>query len=335
MPTGPTSNGSDTANGAIVLVFGLFLFSVQDVVIKYFSDAYSVLQIVFVRGCVAIVLLLLFVYFARSRIPLRSKRPLLLWSRSLLGFTSYLCYYLAVAAMPLAEVVSITFTMPLFVTAMSAVLLREHVGLRRWIAVGVGFVGVTIILSPSGAFNPLAVVFAFGAAITYASMTVMTRFLGEHEHPMTMAINAIVVFTLASGLLTLLLFTGVLSLDASHPSLAFLTRDWGMPAQIDAILMVLLGFIAAIGFYCLSRAYVIAEASAIAPFEFTYILWAVIFGYLFWKEAPEPTTFIGVGVLISSSLYIWYRERSLAKRHLADLKLREERLLMQTRETGG
>ncbi len=88
MPTGPTSNGSDTANGAIVLVFGLFLFSVQDVVIKYFSDAYSVLQIVFVRGCVAIVLLLLFVYFARSRIPLRSKRPLLLWSRSLLGFTS-------------------------------------------------------------------------------------------------------------------------------------------------------------------------------------------------------------------------------------------------------
>ena len=335
MSTVSTRTGSDAANGAIVLVFGLFLFSIQDVIIKYFSGAYSVRQIVFVRGCVAVLLLLLVLHLMRGRIPLHSKRPLLLWLRSLLGFLSYLFYYLAVAAMPLAEVVSITFTMPLFVTAMSALLLREHVGLRRWIAVAIGFVGVTIILSPSGAFNPLAVVFAFVAAITYASMTVMTRFLGNHDHPMTMAFNAIVVFTLASGALTLLLFTGLLSIDSSHPSLAFLTRDWVLPAQIDGILMVSLGFIAAIGFYCLSRAYVIAEASAIAPFEFTYILWAVIFGYLFWQEAPEPTTFIGVGILISSSLYIWYRERSLAKRHAADLKLREERLSMQARESGG
>ncbi|MDJ0779065.1 MAG: DMT family transporter [Gammaproteobacteria bacterium] len=330
-----TRSGGDAANGAIVLVFGLFLFSIQDVIIKYFSGAYSVLQIVFVRGCVAILLLLLFVHLAHGRIPLRSKRPLLLWSRSLLGFLSYLFYYLAVAAMPLAEVVSITFTMPLFVTAMSALLLREQVGPRRWMAVAVGFIGVIIILSPSGAFNPLAVVFAFFAAITYASMTVMTRFLGGHDHPMTMAINAIVVFTLASGTLTLLLATGMLSIDSSHPSLAFLVRDWSMPSQVDGILMISLGFIAAIGFYCLSRAYVLAEASAIAPFEFTYILWAVIFGYLFWQEAPGPTTVIGVGILISSSLYIWYRERSLAKRHAADLKLRAERLSMQARESGG
>ena len=330
-----TISRNDAANGAIVLVFGLFLFSLQDVVIKYFSGAYSVLQIVFVRGCVAILLMLLFLHLSRDRIPLKSRRPPIMWARSLLGFSSYLFYYLAVAAMPLAEVVSITFTMPLFVTAMSALLLRERVGPRRWIAVLVGFAGVTVILSPSGEFNALAVAFAFGASITYASSTVLTRFLGGHDHPMTMSFNAIVVFTLASGVLTLLLHFGVVEVDSEHPSLAFFARDWAMPGQVDAILMLSLGLIAAVGFYCLSRAYATAEASAIAPFEFTYILWAVMFGYLFWRETPEPTTFVGIGILMSSSLYIWYRERRLARRQRDELKLRAERIAMQTRASGG
>ncbi len=79
----------------------------------------------------------------------------------------------------------------------------------------------------------------------------------------------------------------------------------------------MIGGIAAVGFYCLSKAYAISEASAIAPFEFTYILWAVVFGYLFWNEVPGPTTIVGVAILIGSSLYIWYRERQLARRATA------------------
>jgi drug/metabolite transporter (DMT)-like permease len=84
-----------------------------------------------------------------------------------------------------------------------------------------------------------------------------------------------------------------------------------MPGNIDLLLMLVIGLIAAIGFYCLSQAYCVSEASAIAPFEFTYILWAVLFGYLLWDETPGPTTFLGILVLVSSSLYIWYRERRI------------------------
>lgn len=300
-----------TAGGAAILVFGLFLFSIQDVIIKYFSGNYSVLQIVFVRGCIALVLLLTLFRTLPQRIPLVSKRPLLMLCRGLLGFSSYTCYYMAVAAMPLAEVVSITFTMPLFVTAMSALILREKVGIRRWAAVVIGFAGVLIILSPRGEFNGLAVVFAFCAAITYASQTIFTRFLGIHDNPLTIAFDAIFIFTCASGILGLLMHFGLLSITSSHPSLAFLGRDWGMPATPDLLLMLVIGMIAAVGFYCLSQAYCVSEASAIAPFEFTYILWAVMFGYLFWHETPGPTTFIGIAVLVGSSLYIWYRERKI------------------------
>jgi drug/metabolite transporter (DMT)-like permease len=307
----------DATSGALVLMLGLFVFSIQDNIIKYFSDDYSVLQIVFVRSIIAGCLLLLIFRLSRETIPLLSRRPLLMISRGLLGFGSYTCYYLAVASMPLAEVVSITFTMPLFVTAMSALILREQVGLRRWCAVVVGFIGILIILSPSGVFDPLAVVFAFGAAITYATHTIITRFLGSHDHPLTIAFNAIFVFGCASGILSLLILTDLITISSEHPSLAFLGRDWVMPGGVDLALMLVIGVIAAVGFFCLSKAYCVSEASAIAPFEFTYILWAVVFGYLFWNEVPGQTTILGMAVLITSSLYIWYRERRIAHRETA------------------
>jgi len=319
----------NATNAAIILVFGLFLFSIQDIIIKYFSDHYSVLQIVFVRGMIALGLLLLMIRLTRETIALKSRRPGLMVARGLLGFSSYTTYYLAVAAMPLAEVVSITFTMPLFVTAMSALILGEKVGLRRWSAVVIGFVGVLIILSPSGEFNSLAVVFAFTAAITYASQTILTRFLGNHDHPMTIAFNAILVFTIASGILSLLLVSGIMSVSSNHPSLAFFGRDWSMPTDIDFILMLVIGAIAAVGFYCLSKAYCSSEASAIAPFEFTYIVWAVVFGYLFWNEVPGSTTVIGILVLISSSLYIWYRERQIEHSETALLPVQAAELPQQ------
>ncbi len=329
MSANPAIAVPNATNAAIILVFGLFLFSIQDIIIKYFSDHYSVLQIVFVRGMIALGLLLLMIRLARESIALKSRRPGIMMARGLLGFCSYTTYYLAVAAMPLAEVVSITFTMPLFVTAMSALMLGEKVGLRRWSAVVVGFIGVLIILSPSGEFNSLAVGFAFAAAVTYASQTILTRFLGSHDHPMTIAFNAILVFTIASGILSLLLFSGVMSIPSSHPSLAFFGRDWVMPGNVDFVLMLVIGVIAAVGFYCLSRAYCSSEASAIAPFEFTYIVWAVVFGYLFWNEVPGPTTIIGILVLVSSSLYIWYRERQIERSETALLPVQAAELPQQ------
>ena len=315
---GPLSTITTSVNhGALVLMLGLFVFSIQDNIIKYFSGDYSVLQIVFLRSLIAIGIFLVIFRLSRETIPRLSHRPLLMLSRGLLGFGSYTCYYLAVASMPLAEVVSITFTMPLFVTAMSALILREQVGLRRWSAVVIGFIGVLIILSPSGVFDSLAVIFAFGAAITYATHTIITRFLGGHDHPLTIAFNTIILFGVVSGILSLLILTNLITITADHPSLAFLGRDWKMPDETDLILITVIGGVAVVGFYCLSRAYCHAEASALAPFEFSYILWAVVFGYLFWNEVPGPTTIIGVIILISSSLYIWYRERQITRREIA------------------
>ncbi|MEE8365342.1 MAG: DMT family transporter [Gammaproteobacteria bacterium] len=324
-----SSSGHNAVSGISLLVLALFLFSIQDVVIKYFSDQYSVLLIVFIRGVIAISLMLLAMRFIKARISLISRRPYLALARGLFGFTSYTTYYLAIASLPLAEVVAIAFTAPLFVTAMSALLLKEQVGLRRWLAVLTGFIGVLIIVGPSGQFTSLAVLLAFAAAITYASQTIITRYLSWHDNPLTIAFNSTIVFTLASGILSLLLASGIIVVASQHPSLVFLARDWTMPGSLDLGLMIFLGFNGAVGFYCMGKAYCVAPASAISPFEYTYVLWAIIFGYLFWSEIPSSTTLIGVLVLIGSSLYIWHRERKLQPESLSSEPSASEILVRQ------
>ena len=300
----------------MLLVFALFLFSLQDIIIKYFSDQYSVLQIVFIRGAVAVCLMWLLARLGSGLNQLRSQRPLLALTRGFLGFCSYTTYYLAVASLPLAEVVAIVFTAPLFVTAMSALLLREKVGLRRWSAVLAGFVGVLIIVGPAGKFASLAVILAFIASITYASHTIITRFLGSHDTPLSIAFNALMVFTIASALLSLTMMGGFISITSTHPSLVFFARDWVVPETVDLCLMIFLGLNGAVAFYCMSKAYCVAPASTIAPFEFTYVIWAVVFGYLIWSEIPRTTTLVGLLILIGSSIYIWDRERKMQRREV-------------------
>ena len=232
-----------------------------------------------------------------GQIFLVSQRPWLTLSRGLLGFTSYTTYYLAVASMPLAEVVAIVFSAPLFVTAMSAIFLREQVGMRRWGAVLAGFAGILIIVGPSGQFSSLSVLLSFTAAITYASQTIITRRLSSYDKPLAIALNTMIVFTGTSAILSLMLAGNIISISSSHASLLFFARDWSQPETFDLALMIFLGFNGALAFFCMSKAYCVAPASTIAPFEYTYIFWAVIFGYLFWSEIPEPTTlFLGRGV---------------------------------------
>ena len=299
--------------GISLLVFALFLFSLQDVAIKFFSDQYSVLQIVFIRGVIAGVLMVCAACFYKTMHELMPKRPWLATLRGLCGFASYTTYYLAIASLPLAEVVALVFTAPLFVILMSAALLREEVGPRRWAAVVVGFIGILIILGPAGDFDGAGIVLALIAAICYACQSILTRYLSVKDTPLSLAFSTTTTFTIASGLLSIIVAMGLSNQTSTHPSMVFLIRDWIMPEPVGLALMVFLGFNGALAFFCMAKAYCVAPASTVTPFEYTYMIWAVMFGFFLWGEVPRFTTLIGVAVLISSSLYIWQRERCLAK----------------------
>lgn len=297
--------------GILTLVFGLFAFTVQDLVIKSFSDTYSVVQIVLLRAAVAVPIMATMVYLTAGIRGFVPHRPALLIAKGLLGYLSYLTYYMAVAELPLAQVVGIVFTAPVIVTSLSAVVLKEHVGVRRWSAVVIGFMATLVIVNPSGDYLNVAALLALFAAITYAGLTLLTVYVSPANTGWTISMYSMLTFFLASVVTSV--FTTLHGPDESiHASFAFLFREWVWPPLSDLSLMLALGVIASIGFFCLVKAYSIAPMSVVAPFEYTYIIWAILFGYLIWGEVPTASTLVGAGVLILASLYVLYRERQVA-----------------------
>ena len=305
----------DSVAGISAVTVGLFLFAIQDAIIKSFSGQYSVLQIVFTRSVTAVIIMLVLILFTVGKTSFRIYNPWPIIFKGACGFFSYLLYYMAITGLPLADAATITFTAPIMVTAMSAILFRESVGWRRWTAVLLGFVAISMVVGPKGHFNNLNVVLALAAAFTYAISTISTRYIDARDSAVTAAFYSMTTFLVLSivcSIVVLLLFQGR---EDGPAAVAFLLRRWQHVSQLDQWLMVLLGFIASGGFYLLVKAYMVAEFSAVAPFEYFYILWGAIFGFLIWQEVPSLTTVAGITLLVGSNLYILRRELALKKRN--------------------
>ncbi len=300
-----------TREGIVILMTGLFFFSFQDIIVKLLSDKYNVLQIVLIRSCIALIFLALIGLFTIGSHAVFAKQPLLLFVKGVATFFAFLFYYLAIPSLPLADIVAIAFMSPILMTVLSVLILKEYVGPRRWAAIIIGFVGVLIVVGPSGNLANLGSLLAFGCACSYAISSVLTRFIDQGDEPITIAIYSMLAFLVMSILLTFfsLKFSPE---EITNPSMQFLFREWVRPDAREMLLLFLIGCIATVGFYCLGRAYLVAPASHVAPFEYTYIIWAVILSFLFFNEIPKLTTLIGVSILVGSSLYIWYRESKAA-----------------------
>ena len=309
MSTTPSSPKKHTFAGIFMVVSGLFLFAIQDVIIKLFSDTYPVLELVFIRSVTGIlVFITVFATMGKlSSLRVHRKWPILI--KGLFAFTSYICYYLAIAGLPLAETATITFFAPVLVTALSALFFKEQVGIHRWAAVLAGFFAIVLIIGPKGHFNNPAIILALAAAFSYAGTILCTRLLDPRDSAATTAFYITVVYLICSAI-----GSGIILFIDPNPtttdqSLLFLIRPWSSPSHLDQWLIISTAVIAAIGFYCLTQAYLIAEFSSVAPFEYSYILWSVIFGYIFWNDLPGVSGIVGIVLLIVSNLYILHRER--------------------------
>ena len=304
----------DSVLGIYSVCLGLFIFSIQDVIIRYLSADHSVLQIVFTRSITALLILTTIALSLTGLSALKVKKVWPLLFKGSCGFLSYLLYYMALTGLPLADAATITFTAPIMVTAISALLFRERVGWRRWSAVFIGFIAMTLVVGPKGHFGNLEVVLALSAAFTYAMSTLVTRYIDPADTAFTASFYSLATFLFWSIVCSVLVLVWFDGNDNARPSIAFLLRDWHHPSDLHQWLMVLLGFISATGFYLLTKAYMVGEFSAVAPFEYLYIVWGAIFGFIIWHEIPTWTTVAGVALLISSNLYILHRELTLKKR---------------------
>lgn len=288
--------------GVLSLCAGVFVFSMQDAILKGLSGTHAVTLAIVLRSIVGLPILLIMVHYESGLKALRTRNWRLLIARGLILLTSYTTYYMAFPALPLAEAVALFFTSPIFVTILAAIFLREKVTLKAWAAVILGFIGVIIILRPgTGLFEPAALLSLLSAA-AYALSMVMARRYSADESTTVMAfyVNAVYMFA-AAGIALVFHLLGVTGFG--HPSLDFLVRPWAMPDLRDLALMGVCGVIAALGMTLLTHAYRLARANLVTVFEYTGMLWVPLWGFLFFQEIPRWTTVLGTIIIIAAGIF--------------------------------
>jgi drug/metabolite transporter (DMT)-like permease len=238
-----------------------------------------------------------------------TQQPWLEYIRGFFLFLSFTTYMMGLAALPLADIAAIRNSAPLMITFLSVVWLGEKVGPRRWLALFVGFIGVLLIVRPGSAAFNLGSIFALIATLFYALSVIITRKLQTTDSGATMAYYSSLVYLVIAFILAPL--SGVVGeIPNAHPSIAFLFRAWTTPSLLDWAIMAGLGLVWAGGMYFIARAYSLAQASVVAPFEYTPLLFNVMWGFLIWREVPTLATLVGALLTLLSGLYILYRERA-------------------------
>ena len=301
-----------TANSVAVLclVCGIAIFSVQDLILKQISDRYPLHQAMVLRSLTAVPFMLLITrWFDGTFATLVNRNWPAMLGRGLLNFSAYTAYYLALAALPMATTVALYFTAPLFITLLSVWFLRESVPLNRWIAVLIGFAGVVIMARPGSTLFDWAVLLPIFCGLAYAASMVMARSMGEANSAAAMAFWGNNAFLMCSlGLAAV--FGGGSFAETAHPSLAFLTRGWVMPNLTDSLLMCSCGFIAAVGLTLLTHAYRVGQSSVVAPFEFTFAFWGLLWGWMFWGSLPDGLGWVGIAIIVAAGLYVVRSEQT-------------------------
>jgi len=287
MAVGPAR---DPLRGALIMLVGMALFSILNGVVKAQAQHYPVNQIVFFRNAGGVLPLLLILLLSSRLHDLRTRHPLrhVLLTVSMTGgiFFSFTAFHL----MPLADVMAIGFTQPILVAAASALLLKERIPAAGWIAVLGGLAGVQLMVQPSGAgFNIGALAALFGTLCSATSM-LLQRSLASRENPL-------VITAWYMGLSSL----------ALAPTLAF---SWAQPSVLGLAGLVAMGIASGLCQWLTVQALYHASAAAIAPINYTNMLWAIIIGYLWFGDVPTLAVLAGSGIVMASTAVLLHAARS-------------------------
>lgn len=290
-----------------LLVAGIALFSIQDLILKLLSGDYPLSEAMVFRSLTATPLIWLLVQFDGGSKTLFTPGTRRMIGRGFIVFAPYTLYYLALAALPIATVVALFFAAPLFITVLSVLILGEKVGGLSWSAIAIGFGGVILMARPGTDLFDWAALLAIAAAAAYALAMISARQLGRSETASALAFWGNLVFLFCAGLLSLIFGSGAFE-GATHKSLAFLTRAWVSPSAHDLMLMCACGVIAAIALTLLTQAYRLGEASIVASFEYSSMIWGVLYGWLFFHDWPNRTGWLGISIISAAGLFVLWRE---------------------------
>lgn len=284
---------SPAARGVLIMVAGIVFFTLMDALAKHLTQSgYPPLQVVWARyaGQTALVLALV---ARRLRRVLATRHPLLQALRSVCQFGATALFFLSLSQIGLAEATAIMDTNPVLITLGAALLLGERIGPRRLAGIGAALLGALIVIRPGlGVFTPAALL-PLGAALCYAGFAVLTRRIGAADSLWTSMLYAALLGTLITS--------------------ALLPGNWTPPPPGDLWKFLLVPLLGAAGQLCMIRAFTLAEAGVIAPFGYLGLLFATLWGLLFFGRLPDAATVSGALVIVGAGLYVWHREALAAR----------------------
>ena len=270
----------------------VLFFVLMSVCIKATGDHIPLFQVVFFRNFFALIPLFFVIYFLKLKLSTINKYPLHL-GRAFIGITAMSLFFISIRYVPLVEMQTISFSSVFFISILSVFFLGEKIGYRRIIAVIVGFIGVVIILNPGSAifsnysFLPLIASFFLSIAVIFLKKILLTN----------------------NNILSVWIFTALCTVI----SLFFYDDTWIWPQNYDLIFMVASGFLGFIAQICLTKSFQMADASLLAPLDFSSVIWSFLIGYIFFQEFITLNVLFGGLIIIMSVSYIFYRERVLKK----------------------
>ncbi len=280
--------------GMVAGLGAFFMLSLMNVFAKLLSETHHVIEIAFYRNLIATLPFLFMIFVMNKReITKISSRKTGVFARAIIGTISLVTTFAAFAAMPMADTTAFLFTSSLAIPILGFFFLGERVGIYRWSAVLVGFIGVIIMLNPGGGMNYIGVSLALCAATMHAILQTILRYLGKTEKPETITFYFVAIGTVIAGL--------------AMPWVA------SMPTIQEIPLFLAVGITGLIAQYLLSIAFGNAPAAVVTVFNYSGLLWSVAFGWFIWNDWPMASIWIGGAIVIASNIFIIIRESRLSK----------------------
>lgn len=278
--------------GVLLMLLGDFMFALNDAMGKWLVTSYSVGQVLLIRSIGAFIIL--GPMLSRQGLaPLaRVERPGLQLLRVVLATADTALFYAAVVYLPLADVMTFYMAGPIYMAALSHFFLGEKVGWRRWLAIVLGFCGVVIALRPSSASLSWPSLFALVGSLSFAISLILSRKLRATSD--TTLVTWQTIGALAMG--------GILAVG-----------DWQSASALDWSAMLLLGVVSCAAHLMITRALKLAPASLLAPMQYTLLLWAVVFGVVFFNDFPDTQILVGSAIIVFAGLFIFHRQKVVDK----------------------
>ena len=302
------STPNNNPKGILLILSGMALFSIQDSLIKYIFEESALYELYFGRTLTALILLFIFLKFTSQKLVFKTHYPLLTCCRVICFFFGFSFFYISLTYMSLAMANALFFSSPFFISILAIIFLGEKVGIRRWLAILVGFIGVYIVLNPDFEnFNYMKLA-PVACALCYAISMTITKITSDKDNVYSQMFH---LYIGAIGISILFfIFTGKGQFNTfSDPTFQFITREWFTNPTYAWPYIVAMGFVAALSFYCVFTAYSVASPSVVSLFEYSLIIWAIIIGYVLFNDVPTIRTFVGVALIIGAGVYIYLREK--------------------------